>query len=221
MKVYHYTAISYLQSILLTGVRHGEVATSGSGGAAGVCLTSDPDPSGHGLSSCRFLTPSEVRFFGYDLYSTRSIPIFPDKRKVRLTFDLPRSSMVNWLRWSTKNIEPRFRELLIQSGGGMSKARSWLVSWDMISADCITSLEVRNSGNWVALDAYDGLWSETFSDRALRDGYHNWGNRLAVGLDRDLFERAKHLHSHAVEAMNFVAMSAVQQKNLLVGHFAG
>ena len=221
MKVYHYTAISYLQSIMRTGVRHGEVATSSSGGAAGVCLTTDPDPSGHGLSSCRFLTPTEVRFFGYDLYSNQSLRAFPDKRKVRLTFDLPRGSMVNWLRWSTKNIESRCRERLIQSGGGMSKARSWLVSWDMIPAESITSVEVRNRGNWVDVDAYDGPWSETFSDRALRDGYHHWGDRLAIGLDRDLFERAKHLHEHAVEAVNFVPMPVVQQENLLVGHLAG
>jgi hypothetical protein len=103
--------------------------------------------------------------------------------------------LVNWMRWAKRNITPVFRDALIQGGGGMEKARTWLISWDELPVESITEVEVEQMGKWVAVEEYSGPWFETFSDRALLKGYRHWGDRLAVGLSDELFERAKLLNA--------------------------
>ena len=193
MIVYHYTAIGRARSIQNNGIFCGEVAMNAYGGAEAVSLTTDSDPSGHGLSSFSFVTRTQLRCLGYTLPPNAQVPCFSDKRKVRITVKVPRDALQYWLSWANKHIDPRFRKGLIDVGGGMSKARTWFISWNAIPPEAIKLIELRHMGGWVALDDYEGPWEEAISDGALRDGYLEWGDQLAVGLDEYLFERARAL----------------------------
>ena len=189
MKLYHFTAISKLKSILGEGLTRGEVVVDFNDVLNGVNLTNDPSSSGHGLCNAEFLTPELTDKLGLQLAATRPVPFFPNKRKVRITVNVPNGSVTRWLRWASKNVDDGTREALIRSGGGIAKARSWYFSFDPIPTDRFVSVEIRQHGEWIAYHEYKGTMEEEFSDQAMLTGYRHWGDRLRVGRTQSFLDQ--------------------------------
>jgi hypothetical protein len=181
MRLYHYTAISKLDSILAVGLTRGEVVINFDHVLNGVNLTTDPSSSGHGLGSGSFFTPQIATRLGLHLRQNDIVPFFPNKRKVRISVDIERSSVTRWLRWSLKNVDAVTREQLIRSGGGMPKARSWYLSFDPIYPDNFEAVEISQDGEWIDHREYAGPMGEELPDHALVTGYRHWGDQLRIG----------------------------------------
>ena len=67
---------------------------------------------------------------------------------------------------------------------------------------------MRVDDQWIDISDYDGPWDETISDKALMDGYVNWGERLLIGLPKewavrleDLIEHQNYVDQNAAEAL--------------------
>ena len=131
MIFYHYTSREHLAAIMRTSLSRGDVPLTPFGeGLNGVWLTTDPTEQGHGLSENRELTDSERE--AYLRWKGVSIPEgarFQNRREVRIKIKLPINhiNLKRWFTWSASRVDPIFREMLIQSGGGKSKAKTWYV----------------------------------------------------------------------------------------------
>lgn len=181
MKLYHYTCITYLPKILETGLTRGEVVIDWKTTRNAVNLTSDRDPSGHGLCGARFLTAEEHAQKGHSLGETDPIHIFPDKRKVRITVDVQKSELTRWYRWAGNALQRNVFDGLVRSGGGMKKARTWYFHRGPIFPAAFCSIEIRSGRSWVSVADYTGPWHEIFSMNALEEACREWGPRLRVG----------------------------------------
>lgn len=182
MKLYHFTAISYLPSILRTGINRGEIPLSATEVLNGSNLTSDPSGRGHGLSSARFFTKEELRFLGGRVRDGAPLQIVGNKRKVRITVDVANESVFRWLRWSKTNVTPQFRDLLIKSGGGLAKAKTWYVLFQPVLPSQFSAVELFEDGRWVDYQDYTGPIEEVFTDAAIERGFREWGDQIFCGL---------------------------------------
>lgn len=189
MKLYHFTAISMLENILVEGLTRGEVVVDFNNVLNGVNLTSDSSSSGHGLCNAEFLMPELADKIRRQLADSRPVPFFPNKRKVRITVDVPNGSVTRWLRWASKNVDDATRKSLIRSGGGIVKARSWYFSFDPIPTDRFVSVEIRQDGQWIDYHEYNGTMEEEISDQAMVTGYRHWGDRLRVGRTQSFLDQ--------------------------------
>ena len=196
MKLYHFTAASYLPSIILSGLTKGELPFSATETRNAVNLTTDPSGVGHGLSSGQFITPETMRRSGNKLMDGKQIPFFPNKRKIRITVDIHPSQITKWLRWAHKNLDPAWKNGMIKTGGGIAKARTWYFSLTPIAPSSFVCVEVRHDGQWIDATDFTGPWTETLSDAAILQGYANWGERLRTGLPTDLATRLEDLIEH-------------------------
>lgn len=147
MRLHHFTCVEHLGSILATGISRGEVCTTTwqTPDLNAVWLTTDANPSGHGLGDCEEITED----FSRDVYKKAGIYLepgsyFPNKRRVKITVDLrPQDErLFRWTRWAKRNVHPAIRDGLINTGGGMVKARTWYVYFGVILPDEFLSVEV-------------------------------------------------------------------------------
>ena len=83
MDYYHFTAREYLPRIAQEGLRKGEVPLTAKLVRNGVWLTTDPDPTGHGLTDGRNVTDEEKAILGMP---PRARARFPDKLRRRWAF---------------------------------------------------------------------------------------------------------------------------------------
>lgn len=96
MLLHHFTAFDYLVDIFAKGLSRGDVPTTQIDGKNAVWLTSDPNPSGHGL---------------YDL-----------KRRIRMDFNIPSHDrhLHHWPKWAKRRVDPDWYKTLDETGGGKS-----------------------------------------------------------------------------------------------------
>ncbi len=147
MRLHHFTCVEHLDSILATGLFRGEVCTTSwqTPDLNAVWLTTDENPSGHGLSDHQEITED----FSRAVYQNAGISIkpgmyFPNKRRVKITVDLrPQDArLFRWMRWAKRNVHPAIRDGLISTGGGLVKARTWYVYFGVILPEEFLSVEV-------------------------------------------------------------------------------
>lgn len=149
MLLYHFTAEEYLDSILAHGLDCGELPLSATEVESAVNLTSDPNPGGHGLSDGRPLNDDEIAFFRRTGTPVADGARIPNKRAIRITVKVPRSTVKRWLPWARKKLDALFLKGMIDSGGGARKAKSWWFSHKPIPRECFVAVERSDGkGGW-------------------------------------------------------------------------
>lgn len=143
MKLYHFTAIELLPNILASGLSRGDVPTGVRTGTNAVWLTTDPDPSGHGLSGGKVLSASDR--WAYEQVSGRPLPDVEirelNKRAIRITVMIAsvNRKLVHWPKWAKSRVEPKFYSVLNETGG--NKANSWYLFFGEIPAAKFRAVE--------------------------------------------------------------------------------
>jgi hypothetical protein len=142
MILYHYTAVERLDSIRKHGLTRGEVPLTPQDCLNAVWLTTDRNPSGHGLCHARELTREEKLFFGRD--PNKSV-WFPNKRAVRITVRLDSSDrkLKHWPRWAKQRLSPQWYQALDRAGGGKSK--TWWLYFGVIPPEWFSSVDILSS----------------------------------------------------------------------------
>jgi hypothetical protein len=84
MKLYHFTALKYVEQILANGLTKGEVVIGPDYIRNGINLTNDPDPADHGLTDGQRLTARERRFMRAEAGAC-----WPNKRRLRIAVEIP------------------------------------------------------------------------------------------------------------------------------------
>lgn len=126
MRLYHFTSFGHLPVIIQSGgLYKGEVPIgNGSTFSLATWLTSDPDPSGHGLDG------SAV-----------------NKREVRITvvFERRDRDLASWLKFAKKTrIDQRVVDEMSRTGGGKRKAETWYIYPRLIPVSVFRSVEFRD-----------------------------------------------------------------------------
>lgn len=155
MILYHYTALMLLSKILSEGLTKGEVWRKGitldrpQKIDNGVWFTTESTfkDGRHSIPSERILTPAECVYMRVPKGAK-----IPNKRAVRITVDIPETSVVNWFIWSLKTTATNVRRALIRTGGGEGAAKTWYISFDPIKPEQFTSIDYLQK---------DGSYAET------------------------------------------------------------
>lgn len=170
MILFHFTAIEYIEDIKKEGLNRGDVPTSMYDGRNGVWLTSDPEPSGHGLSEREELTDEDRNSLWR---CTGSLPpkgssFFPNKLAVRITVVVPTTDrkLVRWRKWSRKHCEPKTYDLLTKANG--HKHDTWWIYFGLIEPSRFRAIEYLSQGT----PGFDGK-ALSAPDRIVRAG--TWG----------------------------------------------
>lgn len=146
MLIYHYTSEERLEAITSEGLNRGELPMSATETRNVVWLTTDRDSSGHGLTDGRAITDTEV-----DLLRRSGQPFlaygarFPNKRAIRLTIKIPRDRIKQWFPWANRHMDDAWRRRLIESGGGLRKAKTWFFSREPIDPMNFVDIEWQAS----------------------------------------------------------------------------
>ena len=149
MIAYHFTAIEYLESILQEGIIRGELPVSASVVQNVVNLTTDGNPLGHGLTDGRSLTERDIAALRSTGTFVPDGAYFPNKRAVRITVRVPESSLKRWLPWANRHLDPGWRSGMIETGGGLAKAKSWWFSRKPIPPSQFVRIELADgAGGW-------------------------------------------------------------------------
>jgi hypothetical protein len=138
MLLYHFTAREYLADIRHDGLCRGEVPLSPRECLNAVWLTTDRDPSGHGLSDGEELSYKEKVIMGVDP-GVRFY--FPDKRAIRITLKIKSTDrrLVHWPAWGKKRLARGWYERLADTGD--RKDRSWYLYWGVIPPESFLNVE--------------------------------------------------------------------------------
>ena len=138
MILYHFTAAEYLPAIRAEGLSKGEVPLTPTEYMNAVWLTTDRDPSGHGLCDERELSTKEKAFLGVPLDHPAK---FPNKRAIRLTVKVKSADrrLVAWRPWAHKRLHPDWLATLERTGG--NKGRGWFLYWGVLPPSTIVSIE--------------------------------------------------------------------------------
>lgn len=137
MQLYHYTARNRLPLILDTGLSKGDVPLTDVLSHNAVWLTTDLDPSEHGLGTAGPLTAQE-RLLMYQMTGEMPHPNakWDNKREVRIKVEIPDSdkSLKYWPEWS-KRLPAKWRTAMNNSGGGTRKARTWWIYFGTLESE--------------------------------------------------------------------------------------
>lgn len=146
MKLYHFTCLDYLESILATGISRGEVPITPTHVENSPWLTRDPDPGGqcwdHGVR--RHLTEDERRMMsrlnGVEVPAGK---VWPNKREIRLTVRIPRRdrNLVHWPKYARKRLHPDLYAAL----GERSIQDKWFIYRGAIPKDWIEGVTAFDS----------------------------------------------------------------------------
>ena len=142
MLLYHFTAAEYLEQIKVEGLTRGEVSTSPTETINAVWLTSNSNPTGHGLTDGHVLTAEERNLM--ERIGGQRVPDgarFPNKRAFRITMKIPSSdrALVSWPKWARKRLEKQWYEALSKSGG--RKDGTWYLYFGTIPPDRFTKID--------------------------------------------------------------------------------
>lgn len=154
MILYHYTAREYLGNIARTGLCRGEVPVTPHAADClnAVWLTTDPSPSGHGLTDGRPLTEAEKRSLGAPL----DAPLrFPNKRAIQFRVIIPTSDrrLIHWPKWGKGRLTQEWYNTLDRTGGG--KSRSWWLYWGTIAPSMLQATDLETGAplmGWLQQD---------------------------------------------------------------------
>ena len=157
MLLYHFTAEEYLDSILVSGLVRGELPLNQPEALNAISLTSDKSPSGHGLTDGQSLSEAEKSFFRQEGKQVPDNARFPNKRAVRITVKVPKSSVKKWLPWARRRLESSWLNTLIDIGGGYRKAKTWWFSPGAIPPGYFVKVErADGAGGWVEVAQWEG-----------------------------------------------------------------
>jgi len=136
MIFYHYTTRDAVSSILEEGLTRGEAPLSYTRVVRAVNLTTDSDPSGHGLDmGGHIVTADEAIVMAAKGFHVPAGTVFANKREVRIRIKLPSSDpkLQRWRSWSRKHCEPGYADILERSAGAnIRKAKTWWLYFGMI-----------------------------------------------------------------------------------------
>jgi hypothetical protein len=155
MLFYHFTAEEYLASILEHGLIKGELPINQRDVVNVVNLTSDKNPNGHGLTDGRALTEAEKLFLRQEGKHVSEDARFPNKRAIRITVKLPKSSVKQWLPWARKKLDHSWLDTMVEAGGGLRKARTWWFSLQPIPTKTFIKIE-RFDGAGSSVEVWNG-----------------------------------------------------------------
>ena len=146
MIFYHYTTRDALEKIFAEGLTLGEAPISATRVARAVNLTTDPDPSGHGLDGAGDVVTEEWSA-KLAAHGIRVPPgtVLANKREARIKIKLPSSDpkLRQWRTWSRKHCEPGFADALEQTGGATKrKARTWWLYFGIIPSSKFDGVEI-------------------------------------------------------------------------------
>lgn len=170
MILYHFTAISLLDPILRDGLTRGDVPLSPEGGMNAVWFTTDPSPSGHGLSDGSKLSPEMLA--EVERRTGKKFPEgigTPDKRRVRITVVIPSRNplLKSWLPYARRRLERSWLETLTETGGGKSKAQTWFIYLGSVAATSFKAVEIRREdGAYTPMTEADRIEAAQHSDAA-------------------------------------------------------
>ena len=130
MLLYHFTSRANLPSILEHGLNQGEVPLSETRVMNAVNLTTDREPSGHGLDhGGKVVTEEESALFATKHgWNIPAGTVFTNKLEARITVKVHSSdrNLKRWQPWARKHCEPGFADQLAAAAGqGGRKARTW------------------------------------------------------------------------------------------------
>lgn len=148
MILYHFTAMSMLDAILREGLTRGDVPLTAEDGINAVWFTTDPEPSGHGLSDGGPLSPEMVA--EVERRTGRKFPDgigTPDKRRVRISVVISSrdATLKQWLPFARKRLSSDWLDALHSAAGGKPKARTWFIYLGTVPAERFRSVEVRGA----------------------------------------------------------------------------
>lgn len=147
MIFYHFTGHHALPGILAEGLNRGEAPISDTRVATAVNLTTDRDPSGHGLDGGGEVITAEQSAY-YRLQFGWDIPagsVVANKRAVRITIKLPSTdrNLRQWRSWSRKNCEPGYADRLEAAAGhGGRKAKTWWLYFGVIPPSAFVAVDI-------------------------------------------------------------------------------
>ncbi|MDC6179729.1 hypothetical protein [Ralstonia solanacearum] len=175
MKFYHFTSVSFAETILSKGISRGHVKHGdGSIRNSVVWLTTDPDVDGHGLTTGReTMTASSIEYLTRVEGAAPKNGIFMNKTRVRLTVDLPEdtATLMSFVEYYARRgekpdeakmmglsayVENPWRLPLTKRRQLMkttaTKEGTWWLSFVPISADEITRVEYNSPAGFVDYD---------------------------------------------------------------------
>jgi hypothetical protein len=131
VKLYHFTALEYLGSILDEGLTRGDVPLSPTRRKTAIWLTRNPDPDTQAWTGDpRRERKPYARLLDF-APSLRRLPRFVDKRAVMLAVEVPDGDgkLVGWLCFAAqRGIDRRWVETVARARGGkMSNALDWYI----------------------------------------------------------------------------------------------
>jgi hypothetical protein len=145
MILYHYTSRKAVSGILLDGLNRGEAPMSETRVARAVNLTTDRDPSGHGLDmGGHVVTEQEAALYALKGHRIPAGTVFLNKREVRITLKLPSSdtNLKQWRPWSRKHCEPGYADILEAAAGGGQKVKTWWLYFGTIPTTRFLAMHV-------------------------------------------------------------------------------
>ncbi|GMN04109.1 hypothetical protein MTsPCn3_28400 [Erythrobacter sp. MTPC3] len=146
MIFYHYTTRDAIESIQREGLTRGEAPLSDTRVVNAINLTTDKDPSGHGLDAGGKVVTEEQS----SLWRTKGIhvpagTVFANKREARITLKLPSSDpkLKRWRSWSRKNCDPGYPDRLERAAGANSKkAKTWWLYFGVVPPESFLDVEI-------------------------------------------------------------------------------
>ncbi len=146
MIFYHYTSRAALESIQREGLTRGEAPYSATRWATAVNLTTDSEPSGHGLDLGGYIVTEEhSRAMARNGINVPAGTVFVNKREARIKLKLPSSDskLKRWKSWSRKNCDPGYAEGLEQSAGATpKKAKTWWLYFGVIPPEAFLEIDI-------------------------------------------------------------------------------
>lgn len=167
MLLYHYTSAPMADSILLSDLSEGHMNTMEGIIRPVVWLTSDPKAEGHGLTDgTETLTDRNMAYAEKATGERPKNRRTADKRKVRLTFDIPTAEMLQLQRYTdyfaripngkqfakltglscyinTGEVDSKRLKAMMKSRP--TKENTWWISFLPVSARFITAVEIRGA----------------------------------------------------------------------------
>jgi hypothetical protein len=147
VKLYHFTALEYIESIEREGLTRGDVPLKPKGrGLNGVWLTRNPDVEAQGWASKPRVLSDEERADYATVFGKMPPPgsRIADKRAVRITVDIPGkdSRLKVWTKYARlRGVKRDWMRALDKAGGGSSS--DWFVYFGEIPPEWIQQVEVR------------------------------------------------------------------------------
>ncbi len=145
MIFYHYTSHEALESIMEQGLNRGEAPLSDRRVVNAVNLTTDPDPTGHGLDNAgHVVTEAEAATLATAGILVPAGTVFIEKRAIRIKVKLGSgdTKLKQWRPWSRKHCEPGYADKLERAAGAGRKPRTWWLYFGTIPATEFLAVDI-------------------------------------------------------------------------------